>query len=255
MLAIIGGTGFDKLEGSIELKREKPDTLYGAPSSEIIFVEFNSSHQPVLFLPRHGENHTIAPHKINYRANLAALKLIGVSQVIAITAVGGIGKSNAAGSIVIADQLIDYTWGREHTFYDGTESSSHFMGKPLDHVDFSLPLSEPLRQRLIAAAKEAGIGAKNSGVYGVTQGPRLETAAEINRLDNDGVDIVGMTALPEAALARELGIDYALVCMVVNAAAGRSDAPITMDLIKLNLQRAQSDVVAMLEKFMAMGSG
>jgi len=174
----------------------------------------------VYFILRHGPEAQIPPHKVNYRANIDALRNAGVERVISLNACGGIGGA-ATGTLVIPDQMIDYTWGREHTFYDAEEGSP-----PLDHIEFTNPFSEPLRQSLIAAASACGIEVTEGGVYGVTQGPRLETAAEVNKLERDGCDIVGMTAMPEAALAVEAGLEYASLSGIVNQAAGRSSGAI-----------------------------
>ena len=246
MIGVIGGTGFDSLEGFEEIRRDTIDTPWGPPSAPIIRRACDESE--FVFLARHGEGHTIAPHKINYRANLAALKLVGVSNVVALTAVGGIHPTTAPGSVVLPDQLVDYTWGRDHTFYDGEPLPTWVPGDTLEHIDFSRPFSEPLRKRLKAAADTRGVKLLDGGVCGVTQGPRLETAAEIDRLDTDGADLVGMTAMPEAALARELGMDYAVISMVVNAAAGRSEDPINMEVIHCNLELARKKILPILEE-------
>lgn len=223
MLAIIGGTGLS------EFQCGKPCDLratpYGETSAEIIETQIDD--RSVCFLARHGNPHAIPPHKINYRANLWALKQLGVSQIVAVNAVGGISASMPVGALVIPDQLVDYTHGREHTFFDGCTAGGEIL--PLEHIDFSYPFSIILREQLLAAAQQCGLTVSEEAVYAATQGPRLETAAEINRLERDGCDIVGMTAMPEAALAREIGLDYASVCLVVNPAAGRSAELITMD--------------------------
>jgi len=169
-----------------------------------------------VFLARHGAPHTLAPHAVNYRANVWALREAGVREIIAINAVGGIGDAYPPGRLVIPDQLIDYTWGREHSYCGGA-------GRALQHVDFTTPYSASLRRRLLQAAPHVGLEVADGGVYGVTQGPRLETAAEIGRMARDGCDIVGMTGMPEAALARELELDYACCAVVVNRAAGRGE--------------------------------
>ena len=217
-IAVIGGTGLNTFEqGRVAGERQTP---YGETSADVIVTEVGG--RPVAFLARHGSPHRIPPHGINYRANLWALKQLGVDAILAVNAVGGIGSAMAAGSIVIPDQLIDYTYGREHTFSDGDEPD-------LQHIDFTYPFSPSLRDKLLIAAEKSAIIVTEKGVYGVTQGPRLETVAEVNRLQHDGCDIVGMTAMPEAALARELNMDYASLCLVVNPAAGQSDVLITME--------------------------
>ncbi|MFL0797928.1 MAG: S-methyl-5'-thioinosine phosphorylase [Cellvibrionaceae bacterium] len=222
MLAIIGGSGLDDFEGLTILGRKNVSTPYGEPASDLIFGELN--HSPVIFLPRHGSNHQLAPHEINYRANLWALQKEGVTKIIAVNAVGGIHPDMGPEVLVVPHQVIDYTYGREHTY-------SCAEGFPLLHVDFTHPYTDSLRMNLLKAAEALNFACVNHGVYGATQGPRLETAAEILRLKNDGCDIVGMTGMPEASLARELGIPYAQICLVVNWCAGLSDELITMEAI------------------------
>lgn len=217
-VAIVGGTGLNTLQASQPVGGVS--TPFGEASAQP--SKLTMAGKPQLFLARHGTPHTIPPDKINYRANLWLLKQLGVSTVIAVNAVGGIREELVAGSIVLPDQLIDYTYGREHTFSDGNSNA-------LEHVDFTFPFSQELRKKLKNAAEQALVPVHDSAVYGVVQGPRLETVAEINRMERDGCDIVGMTAMPEAALARELGLDYASICLVVNPAAGRSDSLISMD--------------------------
>ncbi|MGY0217309.1 S-methyl-5'-thioinosine phosphorylase [Endozoicomonadaceae bacterium StTr2] len=218
-IAIVGGTGLNQLE-SLELKDTiTQETPFGQPSGQLQLGVV--AGQEVLFLARHGQPHKLAPHQINYRANIYALHLLGVKHIMAVNAVGGISLSMLAGGhICIPDQVIDYTWGREHTF------AQYHPEQPLagnQHIDFSAPFEGAARAALIQGAEKAGIDVSNGGVYGCTQGPRLETAAEIHRMGRDGCDIVGMTAMPEAALARELEIDYAGVSLVVNPAAGLGD--------------------------------
>jgi 5'-methylthioadenosine phosphorylase/5'-methylthioinosine phosphorylase len=226
MISIIGGTGFDQLDDFRETGRQRIDTPYGAPSDDLVQGFLGDTE--FLFLPRHGVAHSIPPHRINYRANIHALKAAGAGGVVALAAVGGIAADMGPGELVLPDQVIDYTWGREHTFHDGA-------GDILNHVDFTEPYAASLRDHLIAAASRAGVDLHTTGTYAATQGPRLESAAEIDRLERDGADIVGMTGMPEAALAREAGLDYAALALVVNPAAGRSNGTITMELIRENL--------------------
>ena len=214
-LAIIGGTGLARMEGLTVTRREMVKTPYGAPSCPIVFGELDA--QEVAFLPRHGSTHRIPPHRVNYCANIWALNNVGITHIIAVGAVGGICADCSVGSIVIPDQIIDYTHGRENTFFDGGED-------PVEHVDFSFPYNAELRAALINGARTAGgINIVESGTYGATGGPRLETAAEIRRMANDGCTIVGMTGMPEASLAAELGIAYACLGVVVNPAAGTNN--------------------------------
>jgi 5'-methylthioinosine phosphorylase len=215
MLAIIGGTGLTELENLTITKRLIVRTPYGEPSQPLIFGEI-CGHE-VIFLARHGNGHTIPPHAVNYRANIAALHAQGVKEIAAIATVGGIHPDLAPGTIALPDQIIDYTYGRENTFYDG-------IAKPVNHIDFTHPYCEKLRAKWVKAANAAGETLIPDGVYATMQGPRLETAAEINRIERDGATMVGMTGMPEAALARELGMSYAAICPVANYAAGRADS-------------------------------
>jgi len=239
-IAIIGGTGLTEFEELDIIQRHSQlETDLGAPSSDIVEGILNGTR--LLFLARHGHPHAVAPHKINYRANLLALQQLGAENIVAVNAVGGIHANAIAGHISVPHQIIDYTQGRENTFFDGCY-------KPLDHIDFSHPYSESLRHKLIGILAQQSLshGYSDSGVYGATQGPRLESIAEINRLENDGCDLVGMTGMPEAALARELAIPYASLCLVVNPAAGKSDELITMDDIRAVIHSGMEEVKLVL---------
>ncbi|HSC82840.1 MAG TPA: S-methyl-5'-thioinosine phosphorylase [Pseudomonas sp.] len=235
--AIIGGTGLTQLEGLTLTQVQSLDTPYGAPSAAVLHGEY-AGHE-VLFLARHGHPHRIPPHQVNYRANLWALKRAGAEAVIAVNAVGGIHAAMGSGHLCVAHQLIDYTWGREHTFFEG--EIDH-----VTHIDFSYPYDEGLRGKLSEALQELGYPHSSHGVYGATQGPRLETVAEIARLERDGCDIVGMTGMPEAALARELELPYACLALVVNPAAGKSSGIITMAEIEQALADGIDKVKAVL---------
>ena len=237
-VAIIGGTGLTSLQGLEIASREIVQTPYGEPSG--ILVRGNYCGHEVLFLPRHGPGHTIPPHRVNYRANLWALKEVGVTNVIAVNAVGGIRLDMEPGALVIPNQIIDYTWGRTNTYFE--ESLNQVV-----HVDFTEPYCASLRLQLIDAATQAGQEIIDGGTYAATQGPRLETTAEIDRLERDGCDIVGMTGMPEAVLARELELCYASISLVVNRAAGRGDGEITMAEIEQNLKSGITDVRKLLE--------
>ncbi|MGZ5052306.1 MAG: S-methyl-5'-thioinosine phosphorylase [Methylobacter sp.] len=237
-LAIIGGTGLTQLSALTILKHEKIDTPYGTPSADFLIGQLNNTE--VVFLARHGNPHTIAPHKINYRANIWGLKQLGVEQIVAVAAVGGITSEMGPAHIAIPDQVIDYTYGRLHTFYED---------EAVTHIDFTNPYSQGLRLRLIDAAAKAGISVTPIGTYGCTQGPRLETTAEIRRMEQDGCDLVGMTGMPEAALARELGIDYAAISVVANWAAGKTEGEITMEEIERNLHTGMANTAAILKAF------
>lgn len=217
--ALIIGSGFDELlQGEASHLAEN---RFGLPSATVRTVEIEG--QRVLSIARHGEPHCIPPHAINYRANLLALQEAGATQLIALNTVGVVSDVRDSGQIAVPEQILDYTWGREHSVFDGTD------GK-LEHIDFTEPFTASLRQLLLAAASTAKLDCYDGGVYAATQGPRLETAAEVDRLERDGADFVGMTAMPEAAIARELGLAYACLALIVNRAAGRSDTPIHADV-------------------------
>ena len=219
MYAIIGGSGLTSLGNLNVTRREVMRTPYGEPSGALSFGQLGGCD--IVFMPRHGYGHTIPPHQINYRANLWAVREAGVAGVLAVTSVGGIRDDFGPGTLVAPDQIIDYTHARQHTFFEGREST---IGAPVSHIDFTWPYSKALRERLLAAAKQVGETLRDGGVYGATQGPRLETAAEVARMERDGCDLVGMTGMPEAALARELGLEYAGLSVVVNHAAGKGDS-------------------------------
>lgn len=243
ILGIIGGSGLSSLEGLEITKQKMQQTPYGQASAPLTFGEL--SEREIIFLPRHGNPHTIPPHKVNYRANLWALKENNVEQIIAINAVGGISGQMYPNRIVLPDQIIDYTFGRIHTFFE--EGLNEVV-----HVDFSFPYSEDLRQKLILAANKSDINIYPNGCYGATQGPRLESAAEIAKLERDGCDLVGMTGMPEAALARELEIDYVSICMVVNWAAGKSEDIITMETIESNLEQSTEKISKLLHTYLKL---
>lgn len=241
--AIIGGTGLSELGGFVLRERLAMQTPYGAPSAEILRGDYAGCE--VLFLARHGHPHRVPPHQVNYRANLWALREAGAQAIVAVNAVGGIHPAMGSGHLCVAHQIIDYTHGREHTFFEGDIEQ-------VTHVDFSYPYDETLRQRLIAALHAEGFPFSSHGVYGCTQGPRLETAAEITRMERDGCDIVGMTGMPEAVLARELALPYACLALVVNPAAGRSAGIITMEEIDAALVEGIVKVRAVLARVLAV---
>ncbi len=237
-VAIIGGTGLARMEG-LEIKgREMIKTPYGAPSCPIIYGELNKL--PIVFLARHGHTHKIPPHRVNYCANIWALQSIGIKKIIAVGAVGGISEECTTGSIVIPDQIIDYTTGRVNTFYDG-------MPDEVRHVDFSYPYDEHVRDALIKSGSALGADVITHGTYGATQGPHLETIAEINRMERDGCTIVGMTGMPEAVLARELDMAYACCGVVVNAAAGKGAGVISMEEINDGIDRGMKTARGVIE--------
>lgn len=237
ILGVIGGSGLYQLAGIHIEQTLEVDTPYGKPSSPLIIGQLNQSR--AVFIARHGPSHTIPPHQVNYRANIWALKEAGVSDIIAVNAVGGITEAYSPRTIALPDQIIDYTWGREHTYSAGELTQ-------VQHIDFSYPYCQSLRTLLIKASKAAGIDIVENATYGATQGPRLETAAEINRMQIDGCDLVGMTAMPEAALAKELSLCYANLSLVVNWAAGKTAGEITMQEIEAHLNQGMKRVESIL---------
>jgi 5'-methylthioadenosine phosphorylase len=241
MLAIIGGSGLTRLSTLAVAHREVVRTPYGEPSSALLFGQI--SGRDVMFIARHGHGHTIPPHRVNYRANLWALKDRGASAILAVASVGGIAPAYRPGDLVLPNQLIDYTSGREATFFDGSD-------RVVIHIDFTEPYSRVLREHCIAAASAAGIPLHDGGVYAAVSGPRLETAAEIDRLERDGATMVGMTGMPEASLARELGVDYAAIAVIVNQAAGRGDSAraVSMAGIADVLESAMDQVRSLIDR-------
>lgn len=244
MLAVIGGSGLAKLVGLEAIRREVWRTTWGSPSCALSFGELAGT--PIVFLARHGYGHTIAPHDINYRANVWALKEAGATGVLAVATVGGIADDLAPGTLVVPDQIIDYTVGRQGTFYTGPD-------QPVVHIDFTQPYDAVLRERLLAAGRAQGEPLVDGGCYGCTQGPRLETAAEIRRMAGDGCHVVGMTGMPEAALARELELPYATLAVVANSAAGLggSARQISLEEIGDVLERTMGRVVRVLARAVA----
>jgi len=251
-LALIGGTGLTSLNEFKLIKKHSIETPFGKPSANILEGRFSSKGNEegtkFFFLARHGDPHTIPPHKINYRANIWALNHLEVDKIISVNAVGGIHPRLDAGSLCIPDQLIDYTYSRESTFFDGDCSSLNDKKASMPvHIDFTEPFSASLRDRVIKVGQFSNLDILQKACYACVEGPRLETAAEINRLEKDGCDVVGMTGMPEAALARELNIDYASICLVVNKAAGRSDGPITMSQIEKTMETGIEKVIFILK--------
>jgi 5'-methylthioinosine phosphorylase len=244
LLAIIGGSGLSGLANLEVTRRQVLRTPFGEPSGPLTFG--NIGGRPVAFLARHGYGHTIAPHEVNYRANMWALKEQMITTVVSVASVGSIRKDFPPGSLVLPDQIVDYTWGRKSTFFEGP-------GAKVTHIDFTEPYTAGLRERILHAAKSCGQDIADGAVYAATQGPRLETAAEINRLERDGAGLVGMTAMPEAALARELGLEYATIAVVANFAAGRGDSVhgVSMDKIGIVLEEAMGKVRRIIEKLVA----
>ena len=244
-LAVIGGTGVYKLAALDDVHSHEVQTPFGLPAGPVRVGLLNG--QRVAFLARHGEGHSIPPHKVNYRANLAALKALGASRVLALNTVGGIGERFGPRVLACPDQLIDYTWGRISTLCE--EPGSEVL-----HVDFGDPYTPALRREVVAAAARAGVALVDGGCYGATQGPRLETRAEIARMRRDGCDLVGMTGMPEAVLAREQGLDYACLGIVANWAAGAGPDPdevITLQDVLDNVAAAMDGVPRLLRALLA----
>jgi 5'-methylthioadenosine phosphorylase len=241
MLAILGGSGLTQLSTLTETRRISARTAFGEPSGPLTLGKIGG--REVLFLARHGDAHSIPPHQVNYRANIQALKDAGAKQVASVATVGGIRREFGPGVLVVPHQIIDYTWGRASTFFDGP-------GAKVTHIDFTEPYAAALRAGILAAAKACGEAITDGGCYGTTQGPRLETAAEIARMERDGADLVGMTGMPEAALAREAGLDYAAIAVVANHAAGKGDSAhaISLAAIEAVVEQAMQRVRRILEK-------
>ena len=236
MYGIIGGTGLASIHELKISKREIIRTPFGEPSQPLIFGSF--AGKDIVFLARHGSGHTIPPHEINYRANMGALQSVGVTHIISVATVGVIDDAVKPGTICIPHQIIDYTYGRKNTYFDGTDM-------PVKHIDFTHPYDETLRKEIVNIAKVTLKVVMTEGVYGAVQGPRLETAAEINRLEKDGVHIVGMTGMPEAALAKELNLAYAAICPMVNHAAGRGQSKDVISFSSIN-ELCENDVCRLM---------
>ncbi|MCR4303826.1 MAG: S-methyl-5'-thioinosine phosphorylase [Gallionella sp.] len=225
MLAIIGGRGLAQLANLKITHQQVMRTPYGEPSGAFLLGTLNQ-HE-VIFLARHGYGHTIPPHLVNYRANLWVLREQGASAVISVATVGGIRADLKPGVIVVPDQIIDYTHGRDATYFEGRD-------KPYSNTDFTLPYSASLRNCILRSAKTAKQPCVDGGVYAATQGPRLDSIAEINRYERDGADMVGMTGMPETALARELELNYAAIAVVANYAPGRGDSANGINIESVN---------------------
>ncbi len=237
-LAIIGGTGLTRMEDLEVTRREMVKTPYGAPSCPLVFGELGGVE--VVFLPRHGTAHRIPPHRVNYCANIWALNNVGIKKIIAVGAVGGIHTDCTVGSLVVPDQIIDYTYDRESTFFDGGDD-------PVEHIDFSYPYNEELRGLLIAGGKSVDdVNIVESGTYGATRGPRFDTAAEARRMQHDGCTIAGMTGMPEASLAAELKIDYACLGVVINRAAGIDNSAIDVAELPTKIEQGTISARAVL---------
>ena len=247
MYAIIGGSGLAKLSALQQTRRRVMRSPYGEPSGALTFGELGG--RQVVFLARHGYGHTIAPHEINYRANIWALKELSVQGVFSVATVGGVRDDLGPGTLVVPDQIVDYTHSRKSTFFEGAEAR-------VTHIDFTLPYSARLRMLLLESARAIGEAVVDGATYACTQGPRLETAAEIERIARDGGDLVGMTGMPEAALAREAGLEYAVLGVVVNHAAGRGESrhEIKLEDLETVMKQTVTRAVRILEQAVRGGS-
>ncbi len=248
MLAIIGGSGLTQLANLEIQHRQVIRTPYGEPSGPLTFGRIRN--EEVIFLARHGYGHTIPPHEVNYRANIWALHSRGVTDVVSVASVGGIHPDLVPGTVVIPDQIIDYTWGRKGTYREGKDT-------PVVHMDFTEPYCQRMRELCMRGAEAAGERYIDGGVYAAVQGPRLETKAEIDRLERDGATMVGMTGMPEAALAKEIGLCYAAIGVVANHAAGRgsSASAVRYDEVEAVLKQAMGRVRKILEHIVALHAG
>ena len=246
MLAVIGGSGLSQLASLEVTQRKMVRTPYGEPSGALTLGRIRG--RELVFLARHGYGHTVAPHEVNYRANLWALKDAGVAGVVSVASVGGIRRDIVPGALAVPDQIIDYTWGRRSTYFEGA-------GAQVTHVDFTEPYSAPLRARILGAARACGEQIIDGGTYAATQGPRLESAAEIDRLERDGAHMVGMTGMPEAVLARELELPYAAIAVSANFAAGRGESAhaVPMERIEAVLAEAMGRVRRIIEQLVVGG--
>ncbi len=244
MLAVIGGSGLSQLASLEVTERKAVRTPYGEPSGALTFGRIRG--KALVFLARHGYGHTVAPHEVNYRANVWALKEAGVNEIVSVASVGGIRRDVAPGALLVPDQIIDYTWGRRSTFFEGA-------GTSVTHIDFTEPYTPELRRRILEAARVCGERILDGGTYAATQGPRLESAAEIRRLERDGADVVGMTGMPEAALARELDLPYAAIAVSANYAAGKGESAhaVPMERIEAVLAEAMGRVRRIIEQLVA----
>lgn len=248
MLALIGGSGFTNDDVITDREEIVMTTPYGAPSAPLVLGRLGGER--IIFLRRHGRCHEFAPHRLPTRANIWALRQAGAEGIIAVGTVGGIARALGPGAIAVPDQLIDYTWGREVTYYDDPAVG-------VKHIDMTKPFDEALRRRLLDAAAAIGVEAMAGGVYACTQGPRLETAAEVRRFERDGCDMIGMTLYPECALARELGVPYAGICVSVNHAAGMGGSAdgIDWEALKDIVEKAVQGVVAVVKQAVAPAQG
>jgi 5'-deoxy-5'-methylthioadenosine phosphorylase len=243
-IAIIGGSVLPKLFDFQMQRSELPATPFGNPASPLQYGSF--AKRDIIYLNRHGIERRTAPHLVNYRANMWALHEAKIDIVIGLSVVGGIRADMTPGHIVFPNQLIDYTYGRPSSCYE--EDFDYTK-----HIDFTHPYCPELHKVLIQAAQELHLDFTDDATYGVTQGPRFETIAEINRMERDGCDIVGMTAMPEALLARELNMRYTSIALVASKAAGRVDGlSISLDDMKTVIDDSLDQIHQLLLKVVAL---
>lgn len=240
-IGIIAGSGLQELGCEEIVETITLETPFGEPSD--LYRICSISGAKAAFLPRHGIPHHIPPHKINYRANIWGFKKLGIRKVISINAVGGIKEGLKPGVIVIPDQVFDMTHGRENTFFDKDE---------VVHIDLTEPFCKGLRELLFCAAENIGIPLVRSGTYACTNGPRLETGAEIRYFSTIGADIVGMTVMPEASLAREAEICYASISVVTNYAAGISKSKLTTEEVIDTMRSSIQKIGLLLKEFILL---
>ena len=256
MIGIIGGSGLYELEGFEILQRVRLRTPFGEPSSQVVVAQVEG--KKLFFISRHGEGHVYPPHKVPYRANLWAFKELGVKRVLSVSAVGGINRNFKPGDFVVVDDLLDFTKGREDTYYEGKFSLPVSGEDPVArllregkvvHIDASQVYCPQMRSLLVDALKSLKLPYHASGVYACTEGPRFETPAEIRRIEKAGGDVVGMTGYPEAVLARELTMCYASLCVVTNPAAGIAGYRLTSQEVIDLMKARERDIVSLIIQF------
>lgn len=237
-IGLIGGSGLYDIQGFVLKQKKSITTPFGKPSDQYLIGKIGKTD--IVFLPRHGKKHNIPPHMINYRANIWGFRKLGVDRIISISAVGGIRKGLRPGDIVVLDQTMDMTRNRKSTFYDGKGG--------VVHIDFTEPYCPELRRIILKAGKDAGVPVKNGGNYVAVEGPRLETASEIKSFKLLGGDVVGMTGMPEASLAREVAICYTGISVVANYAAGISKTKLTVPEVMKVMHASTETLKRLLKK-------
>ena len=244
-IGLIGGSGLYDIKGFVLKQKKSITTPFGKPSDQYLIGKIGKTD--IVFLPRHGKKHNIPPHMINYRANIWGFKKLGVERILSICAVGGIKKGLKTGDIVILDQIMDMTKNRKSTFYNG-------KGRVV-HIDFTEPYCPELRRIILKAGKQARVSLKNGGNYVAVEGPRLETASEIKSFKLLGGDVVGMTGMPEASLAREMEICYSGISVVANYAAGISKTKLTVPEVMEAMYASTEKIKSLLKKTFSLIPG